>query len=820
MICRVLVLFLVTGWLTGCRTSPSGSARPGPVAPSVVARYADAGTNQTELAKAFSLTPELERDAMVFLIENMPAEDARTLGADFLVSNVRQATDAMNAAPWKDSVPRKIFLNDVLPYASVNEERDDWRARLRAISLPLIADCKTPGEAAHRLNQKLFPLLKVKYSTGRRRPDQNPTETMSSGVATCTGLSILLVDACRSVGIPARVVGTPMWSNMRGNHTWVEVWDEGWHFAGAAEPDEKGLDHGWFVHDASEARADVAQHSIYASSFKRTGVSFPLIWAPGNQSVPAVNVTERYAARPQFSAAAGPRLLVKVLDGPGGKRVAADLSVADLGDPSSMQVDRSRGETADQNDFAAFKAVPSHRYRITADAGAKIVMDDVAFGTNASQVVTLLLDPTPVVRAPSMACYVPQKIEKVLSTTAGSELTAAVTGYFTADAAGRADWKFDGKLDALLGENEPAVRHAVWAAFRGANIHAAEKADFDANQVRFGEYLSHYTVKTVGERPANGWSLFIAMHGGGGAPKAVNDSQWEIMQRYYKDHPEAGGYLYLALRAPNDTWNGFYDDYVYPLIGQLIRSEVLFADVDPNKVFIMGYSHGGYGAYAIGPKMPDHFAAIHASAAAATDGETAAINLRNTPFSVMVGEKDTMYGRRERNERFLAEIEKLRGTRKDIYPVTVDIKQGFGHGGLPDRDLIPEMAPAVRNPVPRELSWLMTDSVVRDFFWLHVDDPAKKKQVLASCRENRVVVTTSSDIASVDVLLDSRLVDLGQPVDVELNGATTTVKVAPSLRILCETMVRRGDPELAFAASISIRKDGDAGRLTVAKQTR
>jgi transglutaminase-like putative cysteine protease len=52
------------------------------------------------------------------------------------------------------------------------------------------------------------------------------------------------VDACRSVGIPARVAGTPMWTNMRGNHTWVEVWDRDWHFIGAAEPDAAGLDHG------------------------------------------------------------------------------------------------------------------------------------------------------------------------------------------------------------------------------------------------------------------------------------------------------------------------------------------------------------------------------------------------------------------------------------------------------------------------------------------------------------------------------------------------------------------------------------------------
>jgi hypothetical protein len=218
------------------------------------------------------------------------------------------------------------------------------------------------------------------------------------------------------------------------------------------------------------------------------------------------------------------------------------------------------------------------------------------------------------------------------------------------------------------------------------------------------------------------------MHGGGGAPKAVNDSQWKQMQGYYKDHPEAGGYIYLALRAPNDEWNGFYADYVYPLIDVLIRQFRLFGDIDPDKVFIMGYSHGGYGAYAIGPKMPGCFASIHASAAAATDGETTAKTLRTTPFTVMVGERDTMYGRYPRNLKFKEEIEKLRGDRTDIYPVTVTIIAGNGHTGLPDRNLIADMYPAVRNPVPRELDWLMTDGVVRDFFWFRVPHPGKGEE--------------------------------------------------------------------------------------------
>jgi transglutaminase-like putative cysteine protease len=39
---------------------------------------------------------------------------------------------------------------------------------------------------------------------------------------------VLVVDACRAVGIPARVAGVPAWTGSRGNHTWAEVWDGSW----------------------------------------------------------------------------------------------------------------------------------------------------------------------------------------------------------------------------------------------------------------------------------------------------------------------------------------------------------------------------------------------------------------------------------------------------------------------------------------------------------------------------------------------------------------------------------------------------------------
>ncbi len=308
----------------------------------------------------------------------------------------------------------------------------------------------------------------------------------------------------------------------------------------------------------------------------------------------------------------------------------------------------------------------------------------------------------------------------------------------------------------------------------------------------------------MGTRPANGWPLFIAMHGGGNAPKEVNDQQWGVMKMYYRDHPEVGGYKYIALRAPNDTWNGFYDDYVYPLIANLIKEFTIFGDVDVNKVFIMGYSHGGYGAFAIGPKEPDLFAAIHASAGAPTDGETTGKTLRNTIFTVMVGELDTAYGRFERDQKFKKSIDEFRGSRTDIYPVTVQFIPNNPHTGLPDRDKIKEMYPAVRNPVPKDLTWLMTDKVIRDFFWLHTDAPAKKQEIDALCEDNTIKVTTTPDVTSATLMLDARLVDFKKPVTVEINGARTTHKVQPSLKVLCDDLLRRGDPELSFTAELKL----------------
>jgi predicted esterase len=748
---------------------------------------ARADKNRPELEKALYGAQAEHRKAMVFLIANMPDKDLRSLKADFLLDNVELTYKARKQVAWGSKVPDNVFFNDVLPYANVDEERDAWRKELYELCMPLVKDCKTPTEAVQILNVKVFEKLKVRYSTKRNKPHQSPKESIALGMASCTGLSILLSDACRSVSIPARLVGTPLWTNKTGNHTWVEIWDDGWHFTGACEPDPKGLDRGWFIGNASQAKKDVPEHAIYAASFQKTKVTFPMVWSRSSKEVYAENVTDRYAKEP-VAADNQIRVLIRVWQAGRQKRIAAPLAVTDLSDPKKVFQAESRGESSDKNDITGFSLLPNHEYGLVIEKPIRL---EQRFKTSGDKEQVLEVE------------LPEEKKSRALTNEQADQIEKEALAFFSATPEKQATWLFDKKLDDLLITHEAAIRSVVWQAYQNAPIHAKVKKDFDDNEVRYKEHVSPYKVREVGKRPEKGWPLFIAMHGGGGVAKQVNDSQWKVMERYYKDQDSVTGYKYLALRAPNDVWNGFYDEYTPPLVANLIRQFLLFGDVDPDKVFLMGYSHGGYGAFYIGPKIPDRFAAVHCSAAAPTDGTISALSLRNTRFTFMVGENDNAYGRRERCEKFDKEIQKLKSEEGCGFPVEFEFKKGFGHGGLPDRDKIKDMYEFTRALNPRHLTWELTDAVLTDHFWLAVAKPGKGQSIDATIHNGDINITTLK-VEQVDLCLDGRLVALDRTLRIKLDGTTRVLTVRPKLATLCESILKRGDPQMAYTCQIRL----------------
>jgi len=349
---------------------------------------ARSGSNRGRIETALRRVPDAQKRGMEFMIRYMPERDLKSLSADFLLENVRLAYEVREKTPWGKAIPEEIFLNDVLPYANINEQRHPWRKDFMQRWMPVVKDCKTASEAAQKLNATVFGTLNIRYSTKRKKADQSPKESMASGLASCTGLSIVLADACRSVGVPARLAGIPQWANKRGNHTWVEVWDKNWHFTGAAEPNGKGLNHTWFQGDAAQAKVESRMSAIYAASYKQTGTSFPLIWAPGVDWVSAVNVTNRYT--PDKLRNAGPRLMVRVWSHDRRQRVAAEVSVTTAKSDKRM-TGTSRDEGFDTNDILAFGVKSNATYRVVVKHAGSTVSHEVRPGGRRQVIVDVVL---------------------------------------------------------------------------------------------------------------------------------------------------------------------------------------------------------------------------------------------------------------------------------------------------------------------------------------------------------------------------------------------------------------------------------------------
>jgi zinc protease len=260
-----------------------------------------AGTNRLQILKAVqNAAPGAEREDILFLLANMPIRDLHMLTSEYLLGNTRLARQAWTNAPWGSKIDLATYRNTLLPYASITEAREDWRENFSAQLAPVVKECKSAGEAALKLNEAIFDLFKVKYhATKRPRPDQGPLESIKASYASCSGLSVLLVDACRAVGVPARIAGIAQWGANResGNHTWVEVRDDDgtWYALGASE--SKALNDVWFAKQASELQGNSPFNRIYATTFERGPLRFPFAWDPYADYVSAVDRTAAYSPR-------------------------------------------------------------------------------------------------------------------------------------------------------------------------------------------------------------------------------------------------------------------------------------------------------------------------------------------------------------------------------------------------------------------------------------------------------------------------------------------------------------------------------------------
>jgi poly(3-hydroxybutyrate) depolymerase len=299
--------------------------------------------------------------------------------------------------------------------------------------------------------------------------------------------------------------------------------------------------------------------------------------------------------------------------------------------------------------------------------------------------------------------------------------------------------------------------------------------------------------KTFGERPASGRSLFISMHGGGNAPPAVNDQQWRNQQRLYE--PAEG--VYVAPRAPTNTWNLWHEAHIDGLFDRLIEDMVLCEDVDPNRVYVMGYSAGGDGVYQLAPRMADRFAA--AAMMAGHPNETSPLGLRNLPFALHVGALDAGYDRNKVAGEWKEKLAALHEGDPDGYVNEVELHEGKGHWmDREDAKAVPWMSQYARTAWPKRIVWKQDDVTHTRFYWLAVDaDAAKVGAEVRADVNGQEIDVASADVPRLAIRVADALVDMDKPVLIRTGEKVLFQGVVPrTIAAMAQSLSERGDPEL------------------------
>lgn len=355
-----------------------------------------------------------------------------------------------------------------------------------------------------------------------------------------------------------------------------------------------------------------------------------------------------------------------------------------------------------------------------------------------------------------------------------------------------------------------------------------------------GDINMPYTVVSkVRPEAAEKAPLFIAMHGGGGSGEQPGPHTWEVNTSEFQTQikmavslyrPEG---IYFVPRMADDRLGRWWHKHNQKAFDQVIDHAVLHWNVDPNRVYILGVSEGGFGADILGPHMADRWAGANAMAAGVGLGNPPA-NLRNVAFRTDVGERDMMFDRVKLATAFHDELERLRKLDPAGYKHSINIQKGRGHG-IDYSQGIQWIAESARNPWPARIVWInqAMDGLRRErFYWLSMPEVKGGADIRIEAGvagqtiniEAATLAATNTDGnkthgkdnvgeskrtplrgARIELLLRDGLLDLDRPITVTANGKQVFQgAVKRSEKAIKESLAKRPDPSACPAAIISI----------------
>lgn len=309
-------------------------------------------------------------------------------------------------------------------------------------------------------------------------------------------------------------------------------------------------------------------------------------------------------------------------------------------------------------------------------------------------------------------------------------------------------------------------------------------------------------VRDFGRAPKDGRSLYISLHGGGKCPKEINDGQW-ANQIYLYELLEG---VYVAPRAPWDDSDMWHKKGLDQLLDKLIQACVVFENVNPDKVYLLGYSAGGDGVWRMAPRMADRWAA--ASMMAGHPGNASQVNLRNLPYMIWMGENDSAYHRNTLAKEKGEVLDSLRKNDPNGYVHQTHILSGKGHwmDGI-DGAAIDWMALYRRNPYPDKIVWRQEEVLQPHFYWLSAPEEELEhgKTVIAE-RNGNTINIIRCDYSKLTIYLNDSMLDLDKKVTILYKGKKILKqKVKRNIGNLYKTMNKRNDLRYIFPTLVELK---------------
>lgn len=375
----------------------------------------------------------------------------------------------------------------------------------------------------------------------------------------------------------------------------------------------------------------------------------------------------------------------------------------------------------------------------------------------------------------------------------------------------RYEGEIDGHLDAILDALRKAARKHV----------APLPVPFDTP---FGK-ASFLKKAPATKSKAKG--LILGLHGGGeGAGDAKSAMDMAIA--------DCLGIYPQGIRLVHDTWNTIHGER---FVLTLIERAKLHDDVDPDRVYVAGFSMGGTGSWFFAGRHPDLFAAAapgpgvfmaNPKSQVKTKEEVVALqhgflpNVRNLPVSFYVGLEDTntMPGT------YLFAWDRLLELRAadpgGYEAIEFRSIPGLAHAYPPGepKETLAWLAKQRRDPYPKTIvweyaadpfpQWVESDPqrrfVKRQFYWLRVKDPVDRMKLRAH-REGNVfdLEFERGKPKQVELLLNPEMIDPSQKIVVRVAGKEVWSGILePDLRLIFDTFDAYLDRRLTFDRSIAI----------------